>query len=461
MVMYIQQLYTNCLAQAAYYVESDREALIIDPLRDPAPYLEIAHARGATIKYVLETHFHADFVSGHLGLMHTAHATIVFGPGAKPHYPAHIATDGERLKLGNITIEVLHTPGHTIESCCYLLRDESERPFCVFTGDTLFAGDVGRPDLMSGNLDKETLASMLYDSLNKKIKTLPDEVLVYPGHGAGSACGKNIGPETRTTIGLQKKSNYALRENNREIFVRLVTTALPAPPPYFFKDAAINIHGYEYSENVLSQSLKPLRPEAFLQEMQAGALVLDTRKALAFSEGFVAGALNIGLDGDFAIWAGTLIPFNAPIVLVTEPGKERESIDRLARIGYENVKGYLAGGFPAWPGPSASIRNIDADDLKQPDHYVLLDVRHPSETQGNRMKGARCLPLEDLRASIDTLDRTKHYVVYCAGGYRSMMACSLLSAAGIHNVDNIAGGISRVKLDAPELIETTAIKAVC
>lgn len=453
--MYVQQLYTNCLAQTAYYIESDGEAAIIDPLRDPQPYLDLARMRNATIKYVFETHFHADFVSGHLDLAKITGARIVYGPNAKPAYDASIGFDHEKFPLGKLEIELLHTPGHTIESSCFLLHDEEGFPHSVFTGDTLFIGDVGRPDLLSGNHSKEELASMLFDSLNKKLKTLPDDVIVYPGHGAGSACGKNIGKETSSTIGQQKKLNYAMHATSREHFISAVISELSAAPAYFFKDAAINIKGYRKYEEVFNGCNNPLSVDEFRKKQQLGAIVIDTRSADKFEKGFVPGSINVGLNGDFAVWVGTVIPFETPILLVTEHGSEQESIRRLLRVGYDHILGYLHHGAASWPDPLKQVRTLkaeEADNLIASDMYVLLDVRRPSEASKQRISGSLLLPLHELPSRIKNFDRSQKYLVYCAGGYRSMIAVSLMKAAGIDEVLNIEGGINKIRLEKPELV---------
>ncbi|MCZ8216457.1 MAG: MBL fold metallo-hydrolase, partial [Cyclobacteriaceae bacterium] len=348
--MYIEQLYTNCLAEAAYYIESEGEAVIIDPLRETEPYIALAAQHKAKIKYVFETHFHADFVSGHIDLAKKVGASIVYGPQANTSYEVINATDGQEFKLGKITFRVLHTPGHTPESSCYLLLDEQGKEHAVFTGDTLFVGDVGRPDLLDGVMTREALASMLYDSLNKKIKTLPDSVIVYPAHGAGSACGKNIGKETFSTIGEQKKLNYALQEQTREEFIEKVTDGILPPPSYFFEDARINREGYTSIDHVMQQNSKPLSITAFKEAVVAGALILDTRKPDDFEKGYIPTSLNIGLSGQYAVWVGTLLNIKQPLVLIAEPGKEEEAVLRLARVGYENVVGYLKGGVKSWDG---------------------------------------------------------------------------------------------------------------
>lgn len=457
--MYIEQLYTGCLAQAAYYLESDGEAAIIDPLREPQPYLELAKMRRARIKYVFETHFHADFVSGHIEIARLTGASIVFGPRAKPAYPAVIALDGERFQLGKITIEVLHTPGHTIESSCFLVRDEEGRIHCIFTGDTLFVGDVGRPDLLSGNLSKEELASLLFDSLNDKIKTLPNEVIVYPGHGAGSACGKNIGKESSSTIGIQKKLNYALADMNRDEFTRAVTSNLPHPPAYFFKDAAINSMGYGNYDDAFTKAHKKLSVTELQNKIKQGALLIDTRETEEFGKAFIPGSWNVGLSGDFAVWIGTLVPFDSNIVLLTAPGKEAETIRRLLRVGYENIEGYLSGGIETWKSNSLKTEEIktlkptEAERLIESDQFILVDVRRPAEAAKCRVKQSVLLPLAELPAAVKKLDANRKYLVYCAGGYRSMIAVAMLKAAGIREVYNVEGGINKIRFEKPLLIE--------
>ncbi|MEZ5013650.1 MAG: MBL fold metallo-hydrolase [Chitinophagales bacterium] len=461
--MYIQQMYTNCLAQAAYYIESKGEAVVIDPLRDPEPYIALAHSRNAQIRFVLETHFHADFVSGHLELARKTGAVIVYGPGAKPDYQAAVLKDHDVIDLGDIKIMLLHTPGHTIESSCYLLFDENDKVHSVFTGDTLFIGDVGRPDLMSGNLDKEVLAGMLFDSLQNKIKVLPDDTIVYPGHGAGSACGKNLGKETVSTIGEQKAKNYALQINDRNAFIAQVCADQPAAPAYFFKDAHINIHGYGSFDKILQSEMQPLHTETVQRETGEGALILDTRPAAVFANGFIPGSINIGLNGEFAVWAGTLIDFNVPLIIVAEQGKEEESIKRLGRIGYDSVLGYLEGGFEKWVEeklPVDKILNISTDtliELMETGKYALLDVRRPAEVEKNRLLEAHHIALSVCKQEMDMLDMHNQYIVYCAGGYRSMMACSMLHAAGFTHVMNLAGGIDAVKREHPELIQVSEL----
>lgn len=444
--MYIEQLYTNCLAEAAYYIESEGEAAIIDPIRETEPYIELAKKRNATIKYIFETHFHADFVSGHIDLAKKVNAPIVFGPQANTSYKVRNAVDGEEFALGKILIQVLHTPGHTPESSCYLLLNEDKKPHAVFTGDTLFVGDVGRPDLLDGIMTREELASMLYDSLNKKIKTLPDSTIVYPAHGPGSACGKNIGKETFSTIGEQKRFNYALKDISREEFIAQVTDGILPPPPYFFEDARINKQGYDSVEEVLSESKRPLSAEAFKAEVKKGALVLDTRKADDFEKGFIKGSINIGLNGQYAIWVGTLLPIKQPLLLVTEEGAEHESILRLARVGYENVIGYLKGGIASWNEKLETVHSISADQLKSEmnSDVAILDVRKPSEWNTSHLKDAQFVPLADFPKNLKAFDKSKPYIVHCGGGYRSMTAISIMKREGFTNLTNVYGGFRAI-----------------
>lgn len=456
--MYIEQLYTNCLAEAAYYIESEGEAAIIDPLRETEPYLALASKRGAKIKYVFETHFHADFVSGHIDLARLAGATIVYGPQANPDYEVLNATDGQEFTIGKLRIKVLHTPGHTPESSCYLLFDEQGKEHALFTGDTLFVGDVGRPDLLDGKMTKEDLAGMLYESLNTKIKTLPDHVIVYPAHGPGSACGKNIGKETFSTIGEQKKFNYAMKDQSKEAFIAKVTDGILPPPHYFFEDARINKEGYEAIDEVLQENNKPLTLAAFEAAMKNGALVLDTREASVFEKGFVHRSINIGLNGQFAVWVGTLIDIRKPLILVTEPGKEHESVLRLARVGYENIIGYLEGGIKTWTGRLDSVRSITAAELKagKADDAEVLDVRKPGEWEISHLKEARFIPLADMPSNVTMLDKHNTYVVYCGGGYRSMTAISLMRREGFTDLINVSGGFNAMVTAGLE-IETEGV----
>jgi hydroxyacylglutathione hydrolase len=442
--MYIEQLYTNCLAEAAYYIESDGEAAIIDPIRETEPYTSLAKKRNATIKFIFETHFHADFVSGHIDLAKKVNAPIIYGPQAHTEYKVHNAVDGEEFKLGKLTIKVLHTPGHTPESSCYLLLDENKKPHAVFTGDTLFVGDVGRPDLLDGVMTREELASMLYDSLNKKIKTLPNETIVYPAHGPGSACGKNIGKETFSTIGEQKKLNYALKDLSREEFIAQVTEGILPPPSYFFEDARINKQGYHSVDEVLAASNRALTLQQFKVQLHRGALVLDTRKADDFEKGFVKGAINIGLNGQYAIWVGTLIDIKQPLLLVTDEGTEHESVLRLARVGYENVVGYLKGGIGSWDEPLDTVHSITAEQMK---HEIqrdteILDVRKPGEWNTSHLKDAQFVPLADFPKNVKPLEKHKPYIVHCGGGYRSMTAISIMKREGFTNLTNVYGGFT-------------------
>jgi hydroxyacylglutathione hydrolase len=466
--MYIQQLYTGCLSEAAYYIESEGEAAIIDPLRDIEEYLVLAKERNATIKYIFETHFHADFVSGHLDLAQASGAPIVYGPETETSFPIYRAKDGEIFKLGSLTIEVLHTPGHTIESSCYLLREANGNPYAIFTGDTLFVGDVGRPDLSSGNLSQEELASMLYDSLQKKIAPLPDNIIIYPAHGAGSSCGKNIGPDTYSTLGEEKKNNYALLAGSKEEFIKAVTDGLNAPPQYFAVNARINKEGYESLDEVMENGLKPLSLEAFKELINDdNTICLDTRVSKEFSNGFVPGSISIGLDGRFAEWAGSLLPFDKPFVLVTEPGKEKESVVRLARVGFAQMRGYLKGGFETWKNsgePIDLIVNIDADefamDLPFDPKMKVVDVRRETEFADGHVTGAINIPLEtltDLGLMAD-FDDSDNIYIHCASGYRSIIATSLFKRQGIHNLHNISGGWDEIKkLDGLEIVKENSV----
>ena len=383
--MFIKQLYTGCLSEAAYFIESEGEVAIIDPLRDTDEYLQLAKEKNAGIKYIFETHFHADFVSGHIDLSNKTGAPIIFGPGATTKYNVHEAKDGEVFKLGKLTIEVLHTPGHTLESSCYLLKDENDKPYALFTGDTLFVGDVGRPDLSSGDMSSEELAGIMYKTIQNKILPLADEVIVYPAHGAGSSCGKNLGSETFSTIGEQKLSNYALQPQTKEAFVKAVTEGLGTAPRYFAVNARINMQGYNSLDDVKQNGLTALNIDTFKQWVKEDAIILDTRHASVFTQGFIPGSVFIGLEGRFAEWAGSLLPFDRSIVLITEPGKEEETVVRLSRVGFDKMMGYLDGGFEAWATAgekSELIIDIAADelsmDITHDTNLVVVDVR--SET---------------------------------------------------------------------------------
>jgi len=452
--MYIEQIYTGCLSEAAYFVESNGEAIVIDPMRDTEAYLQIAKEHSASIKYIFETHFHADFISGHVDLNKQTGATIVYGPNTKADFPFHLAKDGEVFKIGNITLEVIHTPGHTLESTCYLLKDEHGKPYCIFTGDTLFAGDVGRPDLSSGNLSKEELASIMFDSIQNKILPLPDDIIVYPAHGAGSSCGKNISSETHTTIGEQKKSNYALQPQTREEFIKAVTEDLPEMPAYFSINAKINKEGYKNLDEVKSKGLQALSVHDFKSKMELGYIILDTREGEEFTNGFIPGSIFIGLKGRFAEWAGSLLSFKEPIILVTEKGKEEETLVRLARVGFENVKGYLKGGFPAWKKagePVDLIINVEADELAMDipfdDRLLVLDVRKYTEFANGHVKDATNLPLAEMVdvAEIAQLEEDQNIYIHCGSGYRSVIAATLLKRQGYQNVRNVLGGWNKIK----------------
>ncbi|HNS12780.1 MAG TPA: MBL fold metallo-hydrolase [Bacteroidia bacterium] len=448
--MYIEQLYTNCLAEAAYYIESNGEAAIIDPIRETDIYIELASKRGAKIKYVFETHFHADFISGHIDLSNKTGAQIIFGPGADTAYKVYNAKDGEVFNIGSISIRTIHTPGHTPESTCWLLLDESNKEYCLFSGDTLFVGDVGRPDLLDGKMTKEELAGMMFDSLNNKIKKLPDEVIVYPAHGPGSSCGKNLGKETWSTIGHQKKTNYALQEMSRDGFIKEVTNGLIAPPAYFFADARINKQGYESLESVMKKNMRALSPSETEHLIDAGTLVLDTRDPDTFEKAFIPGSINIGLNGMFAIWAGTVLDIEKPMIVVCEEGKEEETILRLARVGYEKVEGFLSGGMPSWINAGLktdSICSVSAVEFaeKVGKGAAVLDVRKLSEAEAGHIKDANIIPLADLNKNVSSVVSDKPLYIHCAGGYRSMIAASILKSKGFNNVINVYKGWSEIK----------------
>lgn len=457
--LYIEQLYTDCLAEAAYYIESNGEAVVIDPMRETSPYVEKAAARGAKIKYVFETHFHADFVSGHVDLARKTGAQIVYGPTAKTEFDTIIAVDGQTFTVGNVKFKLLHTPGHTLESSCYVLFDEEESPHAVFTGDTLFIGEVGRPDLAQkgASITIEDLAGMMYDSLRNKLMTLPDDVIVYPAHGAGSACGKNISDERWSTIGQQKLTNYALQPMTKEEFIPQVSIGIMPPPQYFPKNAALNKQSLGDLDEILEQHATGMGVAALLDAQQKGALVLDTRSKLDFVAGFIPGSLFIGLDGSFASWAGTLIEdLNRPIVLVAPAGREREAALRLARVGYHNCVGYLDGGFDAWKasgGEIDSIETISSSEL--PAHLVkgetsIIDVRKPGEYTAEHVEDATHYPLDFINAHLNTLDKdTKHYL-HCQSGFRSVIAASILKQQGYTNLVNIDGGYTGIlETDVP------------
>lgn len=455
--MFIKQLYTGCLSEAAYFIESDGEAAVIDPVRDTDIYLELARERNAVVKYIFETHFHADFVSGHIDLARKTGAQIIYGPGTESRLPVYVAHDSETFSIGKLSIEVLHTPGHTLESSCYLLKDESGNPHCVFTGDTLFVGDVGRPDLAQQiNLSKEKLAGMLYDSLQKKIVLLPDDVLVYPAHGKGSACGKNLGTETHSTIRDEKETNYALKSQSRDLFIKAVTEGLTEPPGYFSINARINKEGCESLDKVLKRGMTPFTVETVRKmiKKEEDFILLDTRNANEFTFGFLPGSIFIGLEGRFAEWAGSLLPFDKDILLVTEPGKEEESIVRLARVGFEKIIGYLDGGFKTWKEDGERfdmIIDIEpaelAMDIPYDENIVLLDVRKPVEFAEGHIRDAVNLPLSDMKdpGTLAMIDERHTIYVHCTGGYRSVIAASLLKRQGFPNIRNVLGGWNRIR----------------
>jgi hydroxyacylglutathione hydrolase len=457
--MKIEQLYTGCLAQGAYYIESDGEAAIIDPLREIQPYIDMAKQRGAKIRYIFETHFHADFVSGHVDLARATGAAIIYGPtNMETGFTATIGHDGQEFPLGKARIRLIHTPGHTLESSCFLLIDEEGNPHALFTGDTLFIGDVGRPDLAQhviAELSPKILASHLYDSLRNKIMPLPDSIIIYPAHGAGSACGKNMSEETTDTLGHQKRTNYALQpELTRAEFIEQVLAGLTPPPGYFPKNVLLNIKGYEPIDEVLDRGKKALDPDAFEWiASDHNTLILDTRNATAFGKGFIPGSINIGIDGNLAVWAGTLIPdIQQDILIVADPGREQEVITRLARVGYDHVVGFLQGGFDAWKqhGKTVdSIPSISAEALvlllKSAPSTRVLDVRKQSEYESEHLVDAINVPLDYINEYMHTIDPASTYYVHCAGGYRSMTFISILQARGYRHLVNVAGGFNALK----------------
>lgn len=455
--MRIEQIYTGCLAHAAYYLEDQGEAAIFDPLREVGPYLDRAQKDNAKIKYVFETHFHADFVSGHLDLKKATGAQIVFGPLAKPSYDALIATDGQEFKIGRYRVKVIHTPGHTMESTTYLLIDQHGEMHGIITGDTLFIGDVGRPDLAQhvvSDLTEEKLAGHLFDSLRNKIMTLPDHLIVYPNHGAGSACGKMMSKETTDTLGNQKKVNYALRADmTKEEFIDELLTGLTAPPSYFPQNVLMNIKGYESLDTVMQRAQQPLSPEAFeAAANETGALMLDVRDPEIFAQGFIPNSINIGLNGNFAQWVGELIPsVQQEILLITEPGKEEEAITRLSRVGYDGVIGFLKGGFDVWRTSDKEIdtvSRISAETLAamvKEDAVLLFDVRKKSEYDSQHVIGATNVPLNELNQHLAEIPKDKALVLHCAGGYRSMIASSMLKQRGWDQITDVQGGFAAIK----------------
>ena len=455
--MKIEQIYTGCLAQGAYYIESQGEVAIIDPLREVQSYLDRAKKDNATIKYIFETHFHADFVSGHLTLAQKTGAPIIYGPNAETSFPSVIATDGQEFKLGSLTIKALHTPGHTMESTTYLLKDENGKDTAIFSGDTLFLGDVGRPDLAqkAASMTKEDLAGMLYDSLREKIMPLADDVVVYPAHGAGSACGKNMMKETVDTLGNQKKMNYALRvDMTKEEFVKELTDGLLPPPAYFPLNVQMNKEGYESIDKVIAQGSNALSPNEFeLAANETGALVLDVRHQKDFIKGHIPRSIFIGLNGSFAPWVGALIQdVQQPILLVAPEGKIEEAITRLSRVGFDNAIGYLRGGYEAWQADGKEIdtlKSIPATELAEiqakKTNTPILDVRKESEYMSEHVQGAENAPLSTLNNHLASLPKEETFYVHCAGGYRSVIASSILKAKGIHNLVDVAGGFKAIR----------------
>jgi len=447
--MKVEQIYTGCLAQGAYYIESNGEAAIIDPLRETEPYIAKAKADGVKIKYIFETHFHADFVSGHLDLAKKTGAKIIYGPNAETKYKKHLAKDGEVFKLGKVSITVLHTPGHTPESTTYLLKDAKKKPYSIFTGDTLFIGDVGRPDLAqkNGKMTKEDLAGWLFDSLRNKIMTLPDDVLVYPAHGAGSACGKNMSSETWDTLGNQKKTNYALRADmTKQEFIKEVTDGLLPPPVYFSENAKLNKLGYESIDTVMKRGANSLSPRAFeAVANETAALILDVRPKEKFVKGFIPNSIFIGLDGSFAPWVGALIPdLKQPILIVAPKGKNKEAVKRLARVGYDNVVGYLKGGFDEWKKEKREIDKIETINVKKFEKIFskklnILDVRKPTEFIGEQIENAQNFALDTINQNMSEISKKKKYYLHCRSGYRSTIASSILKARGFEKFVNVQG----------------------
>ncbi len=454
--MKIEQIYTGCLAQGAYYIENNGEVAIIDPLRETEPYMERARKDNAKIKYIFETHFHADFVSGHIDLARKTGAKIIYGPTAETAFEIHHAKDGEEFHLGDIRFRVLHTPGHTPESSCYLLLDKDGREHAIFSGDTLFIGDVGRPDLAQkgAELTQEDLAGWLFDSLRTKVMTLPDHVIVYPAHGAGSACGKHMSSETTSTIGDQKKSNYALRADmTRDEFIREVTNGLLPPPQYFAKNAKLNKMGYDSIDEVMKRGAHPLSPREFdTIANSTGALILDVRDKGTFVNGYIPNSIFIGLDGSFAPWVGALIPdLKQEILIVAPKGKEEETVLRLARVGYDNALGYLEGGFDAWKSANMEIDTIDTIDVtefakrfKSNTQHFVLDVRKPGEWSAGHIDVAQHFPLDFINNHMSDVDRNKTYYLHCRSGYRSTVAASILKARGFEKLVNVHGSFEQI-----------------
>ena len=466
--MKVKQIYTGCLAHAAYYLESKGEAAVFDPLREVGPYIERAEKDNAKIKYVFETHFHADFVSGHLDLKKKTGAQIVFGPTAKPGYEAIVAEDNQIFEVGDYKVKVIHTPGHTMESTTYLLIDENGKEHGIITGDTLFIGDVGRPDLAQhviSELTEEKLAAHLFDSLRNRIMPLSDDLIIYPNHGAGSACGKMMSKETTDTLGHQKKVNYALRADmTKEEFIEELLTGLTTPPGYFPQNVLMNIKGYESLDTIMERGAKPLSPEAFeAAANETEALMLDTRDAADFAKGFIPNSINIGLEGNFAQWVGEMIPdVRQPILLITYPGKEEEAITRLSRVGYDNTLGYLEGGYPSWSATDKEfdrIHRTDAEDFEKAyfaETPLIIDVRKKSEYDAEHVVGAINIPLNELNQHLAQIPKDKPFIIHCGGGYRSMVASSILRSRGWEDFVDISGGLDEIKKTKVEISEYVA-----
>ncbi|MEO9484614.1 MAG: MBL fold metallo-hydrolase [Ekhidna sp.] len=453
--MKIEQIYTGCLAQGAYFIVSEGEAAIIDPLRESEPYLKKAEKEGASIKYIFETHFHADFVSGHVDLAKKSGGKVVYGAGAKAEFDFHEAQDGEVFELGKVKIKALHTPGHTLESTTYLLIDEDGKEHAIFSGDTLFIGDVGRPDLaQKGNMTQDDLAGMLYESLRNKIMTLPDEVVVYPAHGAGSACGKNMSKETFDLLGNQKQTNYALRADmTKEEFIKEVTDGLLPPPQYFAQNVAMNKSAAVGLDAVMEKGNVALEVDTFeAMANHEGALVLDTRHQKDFIKGHIPNAIFIGIDGNFAPWVGALIPdLEQSIIFLADEGREEEVVTRLSRVGYDNTLGYLKGGMDAWNSAGKDVQTLESISAEKfAERYAdgnihVMDVRKPGEFEGEHVEDAESIPLDYISEQMDKVDPDKTYHVHCAGGYRSVIAASILKSRGFHNLVDVAGGFKDIK----------------
>ncbi len=452
--MNIEQIYTGCLAQGAYYIQSNGEAVIIDPLREVQPYLDRLDKDGVKLKYIFETHFHADFVSGHIDLSAKTGAQIVFGPTANPEFDCIVATDNQEFKVGNIILKVLHTPGHTMESSCFLLLDENGKEHSLFSGDTLFLGDVGRPDLAqkAATMTQEELAGMLYDSLVNKIMPLPNDVMVYPAHGAGSACGKNMMKETMDSLGHQKEMNYALNQPNKEAFIEAVLDGLLPPPAYFPMNVAMNKKGYASIDSVMNNGMRPLTPAEFeVAAESTEAVVLDTRKPADFAMGFIPRSINIGIDGQFAPWVGSIIgDVKLPILLVTDPGREEETVIRLSRVGFDHILGYINGGFKAWEDFGKEVDSVNRISAEQFASEVkigadmVVDVRKEAEYRAEHVDEAYNKPLDNINDWFMNMNDEKPFYIHCAGGYRSMIAASILKARGIHNFKEVDGGFAAI-----------------